>query len=357
MPQDKYTSDSTDSEVSSLALVKTQELSMLEIALDYARSHVPVVPTIHKATVVAGGLHAATIDEEQIRQWWTKFPTAEIAAPTGEKTGWIVVDVDAEDGGLQTLAQWEARHGPILTRTALTAHGGKHLYFTRPCFAVRNSAKSLGTGVDVRGDGGYTVLPGSMLPDGGRYVWQDPDAGIADIPEWLATKLQNISRPKSPRSGAARGPITQGSRNPDLTSYLGRYVRLGIDRDALLIQALKRNAEYVPPLETSEVEKTVESVLRYDPEDPLLTLPCTDAGASERMFELFGDRVRWIADEETWTMYADAAGRYVDDTTLEIDRRDRSDGLGDSTADADCGGKDSQWNDQPPNYERLRRLP
>ena len=57
----------------------------LEAALDYAHHGIPVFPTnpLDKKPLTANGFKDATVDEVQIREWWTRWPNAMIAAPTG----------------------------------------------------------------------------------------------------------------------------------------------------------------------------------------------------------------------------------------------------------------------------------
>jgi len=53
---------------------------------------------------------------------WTKTPNANIGIPTGEKSGWLVLDVD--DGGDETLSALESTHGKLPdTVTAVTGSG------------------------------------------------------------------------------------------------------------------------------------------------------------------------------------------------------------------------------------------
>jgi len=56
---------------------------------------------------------------------------ANIGIPTGEKSGWLVLDVD--DGGDETISALEATHGKLPdTVTAVTGSGGRHYVFKYP---------------------------------------------------------------------------------------------------------------------------------------------------------------------------------------------------------------------------------
>ena len=91
----------------------------LEAALDYARHGIPVFPTnpLDKKPLTANGFKDATVDEVQIREWWTRWPNAMIAAPTGIASAMWVVDLDLDPvkktDGAAALAQLIAQHGEI----------------------------------------------------------------------------------------------------------------------------------------------------------------------------------------------------------------------------------------------------
>ena len=84
-----------------------------------------------KRPLVERGLYAATIDRDQIRNWWRRWPKALIGLPTGRTSDTVVLDIDvkrADTNGLDTLAELGCA---ILPDTPLvhTASGGLHLYF------------------------------------------------------------------------------------------------------------------------------------------------------------------------------------------------------------------------------------
>jgi hypothetical protein len=145
----------------------------LEAALKYAENGWPVFPCgIDKKPLVAGGFKSATTDLAQIVAWWTQWPDASIGCPTGSMSGFWVFDVDTPNGPA-SLEALEAEHGPLpATREQRTGSGGRHLFFKWiEGREVRNSASKLGPGLDVRGEGGYVILPPSGHLSGGTYEW------------------------------------------------------------------------------------------------------------------------------------------------------------------------------------------
>ncbi len=133
-------------------------------------------------------------------KWSELLPGEKVAPPdgwgiglaTGARSGVFVVDLDVKPAlGIDGLESLAALGEMPPTRSVRTPTGGWHLYFRWPGFKVQNSASKLGPGIDVRGDGGYVVLPDSPHKKGGRYeFFGDPETPIADAPPWLLEKLQ-----------------------------------------------------------------------------------------------------------------------------------------------------------------------
>ena len=105
-----------------------------------------------------------------------------------------MLDVDPRDGGAASLTELEEALGPLpRTTSARTGGGGEHLFFRYPgpTQEVRNSASWVGSGIDVRGEGGYVIVPPShtRIP----YRWTER-AELADPPAWLLGRMRATSR-------------------------------------------------------------------------------------------------------------------------------------------------------------------
>jgi predicted P-loop ATPase len=109
---------------------------------------------------------------------------------TGERSGVVVVDIDMKNG-VNGLANLLALGEIPSTLTVHTPTGGAHLYFSYPGFKVSNSVSSVTNGVDIRGDGGFVVIPPSPHKCGHCYSWVDPTVPIADMPAWLLDRIKH----------------------------------------------------------------------------------------------------------------------------------------------------------------------
>ena len=143
----------------------------------------------------------ATSDPARIRSLWT-CPVMDVALDYNigiaidQKT--VVLDVDVRDGkkGEQNLAAWQAINGDLpATYEVRTASGGRHLYFA--CENSSGFPKELAGHVDIKGEGGYVVAPGSTINGRDYEVVQDlPIAGAAP-------PLQSLANTRKVRQKAA----------------------------------------------------------------------------------------------------------------------------------------------------------
>ncbi len=119
------------------------------------------------------GLYDASTDERQIREWWTRWPDANIGVPTGAISGLLVLDIDPRNHGDDSLAALLHQFGSLPpTLEALTGGGGRHIVFQYPATGGPISSGRLEDGIDVKADGGYIVVAPSLHLSGNRYTWQ-----------------------------------------------------------------------------------------------------------------------------------------------------------------------------------------
>lgn len=147
---------------------------------------------------------------------WTKIATTSVekfralaknrlvnyAVATGKKSEvnqkyLIVVDVDdAKHPILKTL--------PTDTFRYKTGSGGFHYWFWSPV-PVKNSVSLLANKVDIRGTGGYVVIPPSKHISGNKYeLLSSEDQEIADIPQDILRALSQALDTKEKRTEQKR---------------------------------------------------------------------------------------------------------------------------------------------------------
>src|ERR1019366_8831985 len=118
---------------------------------------------------------------------------------TGHFNGIFVVDLDMAPGkdGVAALLELAAGRPIPDTSSVLTPSGGVHLYFRLPPDVyVPCSRSALAPGVDVRGEGGFVVGPGSPHKTGGIY--QDVPGELCDPPAWLLELVVKQAKPPAP---------------------------------------------------------------------------------------------------------------------------------------------------------------
>lgn len=118
----------------------------------------PCAPGL-KRPATEHGLKEATTDPDQIKDWWWRWPNANVAVATGH--AFDVVDVDPD--GIHWWRRHGHEHGPlpdIHGKTSTPRTVGMHLY-VEPT-GMRNKT-GLAPGIDYRGLGGYVLVPPSQL--------------------------------------------------------------------------------------------------------------------------------------------------------------------------------------------------
>lgn len=255
---------------------KTPEnMIMRNSANKYADMGFAVFPLFEKSKkpCIKNGFKVASADHEQINAWWSVRPYTNIGIACGEMSGGLVVidiDVDNETGkdGMETLREWEKEHGELPeTATVITGSGGIHLYYKTD--KEIHTSVNADAGVDIRANGGYIVAPPSIHPDTGRaYEFQDY---IADVPvaEANYNVIEFIDSVQKKRDFGERFEVPEeigkGGRNDTLFKNACSLQEQGYTDRTIREQSHALNQRKCkPPLPDDEVDRIVDSALRYE---------------------------------------------------------------------------------------------
>jgi len=191
---------------------------LVDAALAWAARGIPVLPVrpAEKAPLTTHGLRDATTDTALLREWWGRWPSANVGIATGSP-GADVLDVDVrrdESGWPAVRRLVDAGALPVGVPMVRTPSGGVHLYFLGT--EQRNGSLPR-EHLDFRSAGGYVLVPPSFVTTEsyeGTYRWERRGELNATL-DWEAAVA--VLRPPVAMDAADRG----ARRDP----VVGREVR------------------------------------------------------------------------------------------------------------------------------------
>ena len=249
------------------------EGSRAETALSMAEYGLSVFPCEPdgKRPLTGRGFYDASADPERIRAQWRRTPNANIGWPI--PTGMAVGDFD----DLEEAERLEAKHGRFTSPLAQRTGRGAQLFWTTST-EIRNSASKVAPGLDIRGVGGYVIVPSSRHQNGKQYEWVDLDGDGATViqpspmPAWIVTALttptpvRSSYRPERLDDRQSSERFGEGRRNDGLARIAGGLRRQGCDELTILSTLETVNQRQCdPPLDDREVHRIAQSVARYAP--------------------------------------------------------------------------------------------
>jgi hypothetical protein len=265
--------------------------------------HDPRCTTVAKhplGRLVPHGLLDASGDEDELSTWFEHaYPEANLAVATGAVSNLVVLDADG-GAGLAALREldlpstWRARTGR-----------GEHVFFSHPGVPTQNRT-GLKPGLDVRGDGGYVILPPSRHRSGDRYRWivAPEDAPLAPLPASLLALLVQTSPVSRNGIGTDHAVILEGERNEVLYRESRALRARGLSSPAILAAVLAENETRCrPPLPEDEIRGLVDHASRQ-PDRPANTtlsldhkpVPAGDPSPSPvllRLADVASESVSW----------------------------------------------------------------
>lgn len=197
---------------------------------------------------------------EELRKWFLNTEN-NIGIVTGKISNLSVLDVDVKELSVGVFS-------PISVITMR----GKHIYFAFN--GEVNSASKIAEHIDVRGEGGYVVAPGSVV-NGFKYRFISPCIEIRRLTPF-PKELLNVPAVVSDNGGAnvnkqkikpldwiseALEGIREGNRNATFTSIAGRLHRDRHSQSVIMALLSPHAALHSFPLE--ELNNVVQSITRY----------------------------------------------------------------------------------------------
>ena len=187
----------------------------LECALYYESLGLSVIPVAQdkKPLIDWKKYQSERATKEQITKWFSDFPNANVGVVTGSISGIVVVDVEA--GG-----KTENLPPSVISKTG---GGGWHFFYKHPGINVKNSVRVCDK-TDIRGDGGFVVMPPSIHKSGKRYEWAMPPdtADFTELPQWVLEKSKTDEGNQTDWKNLLGSKISEGARNATSTQLAGK---------------------------------------------------------------------------------------------------------------------------------------
>ena len=255
-------------------------VSPIDAAMHYAvRQGWAVFPCCETAArrkkpYIEHGFKEASRDPGVSTRWWQRRSESLIDTPTGE--AFVVLDLDIKRGDANGYDSLDELGQAILPNTWLahTASGGLHVYFDPDGCDIRNSAGKLAPGLDVRGVGGYIILPSP----GSGYAWDphwNPDtSALAPAPDWLTGELEQqakttprpiIRQPLSPYAEAALDSAVE-----HIIKAVKGAQRDTLNREVFAIAGLVAGGSISSPLALEALYWAARQMVTHDPRRPWL---------------------------------------------------------------------------------------
>jgi putative DNA primase/helicase len=208
---------------------------LLSAALKYADRRLKVFPIWPdtKQPLTANGHLDATTNDDQITQWWTAYPAANIGLSLAD-SGLVALDIDA----YKTECAWDHYRGANIVDAGFiqkSPRGGLHYIFTAD--PTDTFVGSPCPGVDLK-HRGYILLAPSTFEGKAYEVIRDDD--LTALPSWLDNNVRkqstgNLGLDLGSRSGDQRSDevliseIKAGQNwHINTLKLTGRYVQRGL---------------------------------------------------------------------------------------------------------------------------------
>lgn len=197
-------------------------------------------------------------DEEHILWFHTLKPTG-IGVVTGKLSNLTVIDEDSYKEKGESLP----RKSPLIS---LTGGGGKHHFFSYK-EGTKNKVDR-DTGIDLRSEGGFIVLPPSAHPDGGMYKWENEEGALfSNLPAFDEDYVPFSTTGGEKVNLSDYIGVENGSRDNDLLRVANSLFNKYPEEEAIML-IQKINNTYSPPKSHQDVERIINQARKFVANNP-----------------------------------------------------------------------------------------
>ena len=225
---------------------------ILTAALKYAESGFSVIPVQRnkKPFIAWEKYQHERATPDQIREWWQKYPNANVAIVTGGISGLNVVDFDSPEAR-ETIE--EKIPQSLIYPISTTPRKGWHYYF--------QSQNGLGNSIgfidhaDFRGEGGYIIAPPSE-----GYTWL-PNLSIDEVqPCEMPDAIKELLTKQTIENPTIKPlDFNKGARDDSLFHMALSMARGGMAQAAVATAVLQFARSCKPPFSAQDALRKVES--------------------------------------------------------------------------------------------------
>lgn len=217
------------------------------------------------------------VTPKEVREWWGRWPDANVAIVTGRISNLLVLDSDTDEGDVALRSLLNG------TQPTVKTPGGHHYYFKHPQGDPITIGARFIPGCDFRSQGGYVVGPRSTKEDGSTWRQLLSFNARKDVPyevlyllygkksykhevthsEVDPPPLQSVTSSDNPLQPVTKRDSIwkQGSRDETMFHYANGMIKGGLPpyevREALEI--LAKNCD--PPYPPEELQSKIESAM------------------------------------------------------------------------------------------------
>jgi len=276
-------------------------MTFLDIALGcIARGwHVHPLKSGGKVPVTKHGKNDATLDEAQVRQWWTRNPSCNVGISCGP-SGLCVVDADHGLKGEQEFKAWRDRNGLPVTYSVRSGRRDEYGVQSYYLGTLPDGRFELdGVKGDIKSAGGLVLAAGDIHPVTGEAYYVLEDAPLAPVPA-----IVDQSRARQQVSATLEGGDITENRNLAMTSILGKMRDAGLSDELLRDYAIRTNeARMKPPLDEYEIEGIIRNACKWPipaPEPIAVIGSAADVEAATEPVTVAEKHARPIFPDEAW---------------------------------------------------------